>query len=524
MLRVLAISAPHWEGKGFGSDEHLCSSTPFSLLNAVRGAFKRINMADSAWSTSNWSDDVERFSTIYMSDYEGITLDFLDEKLSSFRPNLVLIGSMTLSTIGAYKVAKLIKEKLGDQVFILLGGKHINETIFFEDGVVKHHISSPIKLMQRGELDNVFDAVASGDCEDLIAEIGEVISHLSMISPNRVNIIPRIYWDVLENAKGDWCLVWLEDNNTQMHLKGTGNLDYSTYPNVYEFYPINTNFKVLGGNKTAHGYSDSSKGCMYSCHFCSESAHVNGKVRNISTSVANLVNTFRKVLEIGRSGTSIFVEDSIFLQASPKGLRDFHTAMKDLGITAKFGCQFTVDNILNPKVGALISELTEIGLNYIFVGLETNNDELASLMSKNRNQKIIYNDKKATWIDKVKLMFEFCEDNNIQLGVSLLFGLGESQEDRRNLLNLIKIWQTNCGYPSVVSMNWAVKHPLRNVDVGNQYKYFDWGFSREDPRTPYLTRLFGEVSDKYNLDGVESMTLDEVIEVSELYSKLTNNI
>ena len=67
-LRPLAFSAPHWPCEPDSSPRSLSSRTPFSLLNALRGVFQRLNANESAWSKSSWKDPVVRFDSIGMAD------------------------------------------------------------------------------------------------------------------------------------------------------------------------------------------------------------------------------------------------------------------------------------------------------------------------------------------------------------------------------------------------------------------------------------------------------------------------
>lgn len=55
MLRVLAVSAPHWQFRPAGHEQHLNSSTPFSPHNAIRGCAHEAREGIGAWGRSNWS-------------------------------------------------------------------------------------------------------------------------------------------------------------------------------------------------------------------------------------------------------------------------------------------------------------------------------------------------------------------------------------------------------------------------------------------------------------------------------------
>ena len=105
----------------------------------------------------------------------------------------------------------------------------------------------------------------------------------------------------------------------------------------------------------------------------------------------------------------------------------------------------------------------------------------------------------------------------MKYGVSVLFGLGESQKDRINLMNTIKGWQKKYGLPNVVSMNLAVNHPLRNNE---DYDYIEWGTSVDSEYLPIFTRLFGEASENYKMPGIELPTVDELKELQQIYDEI----
>lgn len=95
------------------------------------------------------------------------------------RPNLVLIGAMSICFRGAIETAKYIREFLGDDVCIVLGGRHATETIYRDDeNRVRHHLASPLRLIADGKVSSCFDIVLSGDGEHFIAEIGCVVASL----------------------------------------------------------------------------------------------------------------------------------------------------------------------------------------------------------------------------------------------------------------------------------------------------------------------------------------------------------
>lgn len=516
MLKVLGVSAPHYAKKDDSIiSTSLNSSDPFSLYNAYKVSAYKAENGDENWGDSNWSTKEDRDNSIMLLQYYYNDAPKFLEKLKEIKPNLLFIGSMTLGFKGAVEIAKLAKRALGDEVFIVLGGKHTNETIFEEDGEVKQLKSSPLLLMKEEKIPKVFDAICSGDGEEILYQIGNGVNQCLKNDKPLDNLY---HYDGLKNAKGDWTLGWLNENNECEFIQSEKEpLNYDEMPLTSELFNISTKFDVFEeSDLTAHTMSYLSKGCVHNCFYCSESSKINGKLKQIETGAQRLYNNLESIQRIGKEkyGTdnmSAFVEDSIILAGNPILLNQLSKMLEEKPLNIKFGGQFTIDTLLNEKNQEVISKLSKQGFKYIFVGLETNNEEIAVTMNKNKGTTGI------SWVEKNEKAIQFIKSQNMKYGVSVLFGLGESQQDRINLMNIIKGWQQKYGLPNVVSMNLAVKHPLRNNE---DYDYIEWGTSPDSEYLPIFTKLFGEASEKYKMPGIELPSVDELKELQQLYDEI----
>jgi len=94
--------------------------------------------------------------------------------------------------------------------------------------------------------------------------------------------------------------------------------------------------------------------------------------------------------------------------------------MKAENFTMSFGGQFTVDYYWIPRYKSII-ELKDVGLSYIFTGMETEDEDIAKKMSKNVH-------KDLSWIERNEQAIAFLKNTGIKCGVAVLFGLGETQE------------------------------------------------------------------------------------------------
>jgi len=516
MLKVMGVSAPHYAKK----DEKIVStslnsSNPFSLYNAFKVAADKAQSGNENWGTSNWSTREGRDESILLLEYYYNDAPRFLEKLKEIKPNLLFIGSMSLGFAGAVRIAESAKKAYGDKIFIVLGGKHAGEVMFEENGEVKQLNSSPLVLMQNGTIPRVFDMICSGDGEEIIYQIGNAVNQC-LEKEESFNEVYR--YSGLKDAKGDWAIGWIDENNGCSFIQSNKEpLDYDKMPLTSSLFRISSKFDVFDkSDLTAHTMSYLSKGCVHNCFYCSESSRINGKLKQKDTAPQRLYRNLEEIVRVGKEeyGTdkmSAFVEDSIILAGNPTLLNELSRLLEEKPLNVEFGGQFTIDTLLDEKNKEAISKLSKQGFSYIFVGLETNNEEIADTMSKNKGKKGL------SWIEKNEQAIEFMKSQNMKYGVSLLFGLGESHEDRIKLMNTIKNWQKKYGLPNVVSMNLAVQHPLR---YSEEYNYVDWGTNATSDYLPIFTRIFGEASENYKLPGVKIPTVDELKELEALYNEI----
>lgn len=180
-IRAIAVAAPDWI-KGTKSRRAINSPDPVSLFNACRCAANSAVQGDGAWGESNWAQAEKQLRNSFLLMYSLDDMHLLKDLLQAEQPNIVFIGAMTLCMPGAIECAKLVRKILGSQTLIVLGGRHINETIYLTDesqrfkSSIKHHTASPGRLIREGKIPPIFDIVISGEAELLIKEIGELFT------------------------------------------------------------------------------------------------------------------------------------------------------------------------------------------------------------------------------------------------------------------------------------------------------------------------------------------------------------
>ncbi len=498
-LRVVAISAPEFPF-GRNGTRSLGGRDPVSLYNASRYAASLAERGSGAWGRSNWVGNrhSRRNKFLLMSSMEEDRVKFI-ELLEKERPNLLLLGAMTICMPGAIECAKLAKQILGDDVLIVLGGKHVNETMYRsrESKDVCLHPASPLKLMSSSIIPPVFDLFVSGEAEMVIAEIGEVVAR-----NNTKTDILRDIQDKKVKVDGDWIIGYVLDGVIKFQ-SGSTVLKKETIPSHLALFGTQTRFDIFPGTVTGQLFSHVSMGCSFDCYFCSERKSVNYGVFDKNSSPKILANQMAECVRViaedfPQSTASAFVEDSILLGGSRPLIEKLIKIRKMQKDDLTWGCQFTLD--LASKNMDIMTDLREIGLGYVFVGLETVSEDIARNMSKNIS--------KQNWVTVAEQVIKDLSDRGIQTGVALLFGLGETQQERLRTIDIIAHWKQKYDNPKVVSFNWAVKHPLQNATTSKQYLYLDWGI--RDPEFISAFRDFGEASCAYPMDGVAVPSLSEI--------------
>lgn len=517
-IRVMAVAAPELpEGKiGTGV---LSSEDPVSLFNACRYAAFLTENNVGFWAESNWTvPRKERRKTFLLMHSLKEDTPVFERVLEKIQPNLLLIGAMSICLPGAVACAKKAKEMFGDEICVVLGGRHANEAIYItHDGTIKHHPSSPLRLMAEEHIDRVFDLVVSGEGEYITASIGEIVSDLDQrkIPPVKISN----YLQEISQVPGRWIIGWVDDIKEVHVIEGKGGqFDRNYLPSPAEMFGVNSAFNVFPGRLTAHVFSDTSSGCVYDCVFCSERRSVCGPLIQLDTGADRLFRQLKKTVETISQDSpffkaSAFVEDSTMLAGSNFSLNHLVKLLSKEKLDLRFGGQLTIDQIFS-KV-EILKRLKEVGLDYLFIGMETLEPKLVGGIGKDVKSR------EDTWLNRTEKVIQTLNLLGIQCGISLLFGLGEDQNTRIKLLQQINQWRKDYGMPDPITLNWAVQHPLKGNDGGMGYRYTEWG-------TPSrfwveVFRDFGEASVLYPLAGQKPPILNEVKEIANFYHELLKN-
>jgi B12-binding domain/radical SAM domain protein len=511
-LSVVVVAAPELPEGGLGRHT-LKSSDPASLYNACRVAAHLADQKIGPWGDSRWSESrrTRRDSILLMHSLKEDMPSF-EELLLREQPNLLLIGAMSVCLPGAIACAARAKDLFGDRICVVLGGRHVSETVYEACGRVEHHPASPVRLMAEGQIPSVFDLVISGEGEYVIARLGEAVA--AQLRAHRRPAAACELAEYLRGTPGRWVASWCAGGVPQAVIGDAGPFDRNTLPSPASMFGVTASFDVFDGRLTGHVFSDTGNGCVFDCHFCSERRSITGRLAQPDTAAQRLLGQLRSVSDVVHAdspghGAAAFVEDSTLVGGSSQQLAELAALLQISKLDIRFGGQFTVDQI--PDRIDVIGELHKVGFDYVFTGVETLDPGRIGGMAKDLRSR------RAPWAKRTEQVIDMLANLGVRTGAAILFGLGESHEDRLAILEQLADWQIVYGSPRPVSLNWATQHPLRGRDSGTSYRYIDWSVPGGEWAEAF--RNFGEATVRYPITGVEPPNLDEVFEIADIYER-----
>lgn len=539
ILRALAVTAPQWPKRPEGVEvRSLTAGSPFSLQNAVRQAAGYAEANSGLWSDSNWTTLAGRQESVLLLEFMDEARDVLREVVESLEPNILLIGAMTLGLPGAVEVARLVRQSLGRDCLIVLGGKHSNETLRRKGVKPESLPCSPLELMLDGSipaLDNqpLFDLMVSGDGEEVVTVLGELVHEAVSASCPASEALGNKR--ELKRARGDWVAGWVSDGRVNFVESAGLPLDFDIIPTAPSLFGLQSHFPVFDGAPTGHAYSDMGRGCRFDCFFCSERSGLNGRLRRSNDVVDRLYDHLHDIWIAGGEGEQsigAFVEDSILLSGDDLKIGMLVARLRQSPLRKlRIGCQMTVSDIARLGNNHMLRDLKMVGFDYVAFGMETVNEEVASRMSKHRKVK-------GLWTEANRRALQVLSENDLRAGVFVLWGLGETQNERVNQLNQLAQWRDDYKeQPCAIGLNWATLHPsggrsavtgdwhwgILGDDANETRKLPDfllWGTEASSPLLNLLVELFGEASERYPFYYGVSPQLGELESLRKLYLRL----
>lgn len=398
---LLFINTPSLDREGF-------LGSPTGLLYAIGPTIKEIERDNLA---------VESFSKDNIFDPQS-TDDLknnLIKKLRKLKPSIVGISTTSHSYHQAIKLARIIK-KYNKKIIIILGGPHPDE-IDLNNMTKIGKSNNPLNI-------EYFDFISKGDGEYLLLELIKKIIIKSPLVADRLKKIKKEFFsdkDVFSGVKGK-AELWFRYNGENIRRESCGNLiDLNKLPPLYYEYMDKSHFYDYDIFQKRHETMKgiqlmTHRGCRGGCKYCSELGQV--IYRNPKDVVNEIENAIKKYkIEAFFFDDSTFNEDVEFVMK-------FCDLLIESGLSKKieWGCLTRFDKIGDEKI---INKMRKANCTYSYLGLEQYNTDL------------LYDIGKRIYEKDIDQTLDNLEKYGIRVGLSILFGIGESVQQARNTIKFL---------------------------------------------------------------------------------------
>jgi len=315
-------------------------------------------------------------STVLDMHVQEMDEETLEKRVTSERPDVVGITSMTCNFPNAVKAAKAVKSASPDTL-VVAGGVHAT---FIHREIIKEVPEIDIVVRYEGEftMSELVDAIGKGGNLDEVRGItfrhkGEAVS-----TPLRERI---------------------ED------------LDSLPYP---AFHLLEPSVEVyIGKDEKVRALPIiTTRGCPYECIFCSTAAFHGHKYR--TRKMAKVVDEIEYLVRKYRVNNISFVDDNFTMQKEK--VYELCREIKSRNLSIKWGCSTRVDLLTED----LLKTMKDAGCDDIFFGIESASQEVLNII------------KKRFSVHQAKEVVKMAESMGIKTHCSFIIGLPRESLDSLN--------------------------------------------------------------------------------------------
>lgn len=385
------------------------------------------------------------------------TRDAFRSLLRRTRPHVLLISTVSAGHRHALEMAAIAKQE-SPGCLIVMGGRHVDETIRQEADGVTFAYSSTVRAMLDGRALPVVDVLVGGDgafALDLVMRAICRAMRCQTMTASPLGVVAALHELGMrgERLPGTAVVVIVDGSSVHAFPIRGRPYDLDELPSPYASFAIRSRFPVFPGRsgvpkRTAHMITAVS--CPYRCAFCSESMAVTGAARRFPGHRVD--RALARLCEYVHYGAeAIFFDDSVFwsgnltaalrfseLLASgresrgeslPRESRAWLRDPDDLDrlVELEWGAQFTVDLLATVHDAALttstLSAIRQAGCSYLYIGIESMSDVVMDRIHKNLRR-----GRSTPWASRVRLALERAKSAGLRIGTAVLFGLdGETR-------------------------------------------------------------------------------------------------
>lgn len=369
-----------------------------------------------------------------------LDINFIEQKAKAIiKEGYLFVGFSVLSgpqTKYSAILSKKIKE-INDETCIVWGGIH------------------PSLLPQQTLNESYIDVVVIGEGEKTALELADALS--------------RNYDLRLVNGIG-----YKEDNKLMFNKEREFIKDLDKI--IIDWSLVDMQkclLEIPGRNERSFIYL-TSRGCPHNCTFCYNKIFNKRKWR--IHSIERIVSDIALIKKNYKIKTISFMDDHFFVNKN----RSFEilSKLKAMDVTCS-EFLLRVDEITEES----IKRLNELGVKRIFVGVESGNDRVLSLMNKNTNRKMI--------LEKFKILSKY---KDIAVNSAMIIGyptetLNEIEDSidlgielAEMIPGIVVTYQTFLPYPGTEAYELALKEGLKPLSRTEDYEIYD-SFGKSMPLT-----------------------------------------
>lgn len=446
---------------------------------------------------------------------EKISRYFRDVVLEQVQPKVVLISAVSPAHRYALQIARAVRAKLPDCI-IILGGRHADETVHFDDGTRQLRFEPSgllTKIMEDALEPNIVDFLVSGQGYHALDLLMKSISLAMDVETKTVNVdsvldVMKQYPPLFGPLPGRSLIVAIcPDTFHAFPLLGP-ILDLSTLPSPYKAFAIRARFPIFEIEdrvaRTAHMMVTNS--CPYHCSFCSEGSTIVGGFLSFREA-HGIPRAIERVVEYIHYGAeAIFFDDSVFWGGNVGRIvnfcRDWTSVRKEAQQSSAdeielfgymvnrqrvldftWGAQLTADFLASRREEQAYTALYamhDARCTYIYIGIESMSEQVMQHVHKNVNRT-------EPWENRVRRALGMIRSVGIRVGSSVLFGLeGETQETMMETIDKVEDLLAE-DLLMIASPNILTYHPNTEITHLHQMEdKLDYISPNIDNRPPYV--------------------------------------
>jgi len=440
---------------------------------------------------------------------------FRDVVLEQVQPKVVLISAVSPAHRYALDIARTVRAKLPGCI-IILGGRHADETVHFDDATQQLKIEPSgllNKINEEAVEENIVDFLVAGQGYYALDLLMKCISLAMEIQTKTVDVesaltVMKEYPPLFGLIPGRSLIVCIRPEAFHIFPLSGPTLNLAELPSPYKAFAIRARFPIFetDGHVALTAHMMVTNACPYHCFFCSEGSLVTGSFLFFKES-DGVQKAIQRVVEFIHYGAeAVFFDDSVFWGGNVGRIVHFcrgwskvreeaekstaeeielfgYTVSRQRVLDFTWGAQFTADFLASRREEQALTALYSMydaRCTYIYIGIESMSEKVIEHVHKNVNRR-------EPWDARVRRALGMARSAGIRVGSSVLFGLeGETQDTIMETIDKVEELLAE-DLLFIASPNILTYHPNTEITrLHNMEDKLDYSSPNIDNRPPYV--------------------------------------